>query len=72
MPPSGPSATLPGGLSPPKLPLGSVNERCVSGAGAMISDRSALSCRNSAARQPTRQLRSSEVGSCGGRGIGGN
>ena len=41
MPPSGPSATLPGGLSPPKLPLGSVNERCVSGAGAMTSDRSA-------------------------------
>jgi hypothetical protein len=30
----GPNATLPGGLSPPKLPLGSVSERCVSGAGA--------------------------------------
>ena len=42
--PSGPSATLPGSVSPPKLPLLSVKERWVSGEGAMTSDRSALSC----------------------------
>lgn len=81
--PSDPNATLAGAVSPPKLPFGSNGERLLSGASAKVSDccggRISI-WSNFAARQlalafaeePARPLSNHEVGSCGGRGIGGS
>src|SRR5215210_6622399 len=72
--PSGPMATFAGTVRPPKLLLGSVSERPLPGSGARAREplTGALSTSvSSASRQPTRAFRSNEVGSWGGRGIGG-